>query len=148
MKKFPASRPIWVQFSLEELKKSQGIVNFHQHVVGSNFKFAVLVTRNEMSPAMRKSLTETAKHARVECFTLEELETNITHHELVPKHVLLSREEKTALLESQRLKVMQLPRIKQSDPVARYLGLLPGDVVKIIRREGQYPTLYYRLCER
>ena len=74
------------------------------------------------------------------------MEIDITKHELVPKHIILSEEEKKKLLKELNIKLSDLPRIKVTDPAIKHLNPKPGDVVKIIRKSptaGEY--IYYRV---
>ncbi len=61
-------------------------------------------------------------------------EVNILEHELVPQHVLLSKEEAARLLKRMGISKRQLPWIFSSDPVAKAIGAKPGDVVMVVRR--------------
>jgi len=111
-----------------------------------NINRAIIVVQMGMTPSAKQALVDLAPKYILEQFMEAELMVNITEHELVHEHVLMTPEEKTELLQRYKLKEHQLPRIQSGDPVARYFGLKRGQVVKIIRPSetaGRYIT--YRL---
>ncbi len=59
---------------------------------------------------------------------------NVLEHELVPKHILLSRDEAKKLLRIMGLRKTELPWIYSTDPVAKALGAKPGDIIMVIRK--------------
>jgi len=138
---------IYVEFMPDTSIGISQIKQFVERCQTNSHRAGIIVTRGPLSPQARKTVSATSQFAQTECFMEDELLVNITHHELVPKHVVLSREEKAALLERYRLKDTQLPRILHTDPIARYFGLRRSQVVKIIRNSetaGRYAS--YRLC--
>jgi len=71
---------------------------------------------------------------------------NIFEHVFVPKHEIVSAEEKEKLLNDYRVQPYQLPRLKASDPAAKAIDAKPGDIVRIIRDSptaGKYISYRY-----
>ncbi len=96
---------------------------------------ALIILQTGLTPYARQAVERVndAGRFRIEVFLENELLINITKHQLVPEHVVLSPEEKRMLLSRYKLKESQLPRIQKTDPIARYFGLTQGMVVKITR---------------
>lgn len=59
---------------------------------------------------------------------------DLFEHKLVPKHEILSEEEKATLLAKYRVQAYQLPQISSVDPAVKAIGAKPGDVLRIIRK--------------
>ncbi len=72
-------------------------------------------------------------------------ETKVTDHVLVPKHEVLSQEEKRQVLGQVNATEEQFPFLFSTDPVVREIGAKPGDMVKITRvSDTAGETTYFR----
>jgi DNA-directed RNA polymerase subunit H (RpoH/RPB5) len=79
---------------------------------------------------------------------IKRLQYNILNHSLVPEHIIMSDQEVVDVMKKYNIKnKMEFPDISRFDPVARVIGLRPGDVCKIIRPSKTAITSdYYRTC--
>jgi len=90
----------------------------------------------------------TQHNTKVRYFRAMALVNNPLKHQLVPLHEKVPAAEEDALLKSMYAKKMQLPIIRfHEDPIARLIGLMPDEIVRITR-----PSLTagecvgYRIC--
>lgn len=86
---------------------------------------------------------------RVSFFSIYMLVINPLHHVLVPKHEIVPESEHKELMA--RLHVTaksKFPEIKfHVDPIARCIGAIPGDIVKITRpSQSSGEAIIYRVC--
>lgn len=85
----------------------------------------------------------------VQIFWIDTLLTNITKHELVPTMRILNEEEKQDIFNKANISSFtQMPLILKTDPVAKFYGLVRGDLVEIVRPSptgGVYKN--YRYCQ-
>lgn len=90
-----------------------------------------------------------SKGYKIQFFPIQRLVNNPLKHVLQPKYEVLQKDQEEEVMKHWFVREKsQLPIIKfHNDPVARFLGLLPGNIVKIVRPSptaGEYIT--YRVC--
>lgn len=71
----------------------------------------------------------------IELFSLAELQFNIMKHRLVPRHTRVDHKKKNT---------DKFPLIKRTDPVCKFMGYSPGDIIRIDRADG---SLYFRFVK-
>jgi DNA-directed RNA polymerase I, II, and III subunit RPABC1 len=112
----------------------------------SGINIIIIYDHNLINNTVKKELLNNEAFAGIEFFLYRELQFNITKNKIVPQHIPLSKEEGAEVLENYRCTKPMLPRLLVTDPVARYFGMKPGTICKIIRISlsvGEYVT--YRL---
>eukprot|EP01147_Barroeca_monosierra_P002309 gene2309-5294_t len=126
------------------------IKSIHAKLQQEGASRAIIVYKGKLSNTVRKVITPLRElDFFFEFFTEAEMAVNVTRHRLVPKHEVLSEAEKQALLQRYSITADKLPVMQDTDPVARYLGLGEGQVVRIVRASetaGRYIT--YRIVRR
>ena len=139
---------LFVFFPSDEKVGVKPIRTYCERMKEESVKRAILVTRDNLTPFAKQAVAEMWQQKyNIEYFREAELLVDITEHVLVPQHIVMTDDEKKTLLTRYKLRPEQLPRIQETDPVARYYGLRRGQVVKIVRPSetaGRYVT--YRIC--
>lgn len=98
----------------------------------------ILVYDGTSTPAVKNIIDNIPNLSMdIELFSADDLQFNVTKHILVPKHILLSKEDANIFKKTHGLKI---PIILHTDPISRFYNFHKKDIVKIIRRNGH--TLY------
>jgi hypothetical protein len=98
---------------------------------------------------LKESGEKERRKLRVSFFSIEMIVINPMKHVLVPKHQIVPPEAHAELMNSLYITVKtKLPEIKfHVDPIARCIGAVPGDIVKITRPSSSAgESIMYRLC--
>lgn len=110
----------------------------------------IIITLEPIAPNFHAMAYECYKKfgAKVRYFQAAAIVNNPLHHTLVPKHERVPADQEETLLKGIFAKKHQLPIIRfHEDPIARMLGIMPDEIVKITR-----PSLTagecvgYRVC--
>ncbi len=145
----------YVKYRLDKIKTARAIESFIEQIYKTQLKpndNLVIIAHEKIN--IPGSSFETMlnnfynqKGYFVQIISLTQLLINIVEHRDVPKHEVITDEEKKELLQKYYINESNLPNILRDDPMAVYLGLTPGEVVRILRpsiTSGTY--ISYRIC--
>ena len=84
----------------------------------------------------------------IQIFGLENFLFNPTKHIIIPEHRIMDKSEIKIMMEKNNINdISKLPTIRREDPVAKFIGMRPGDICEITilsPHSGSYKK--YRLC--
>jgi DNA-directed RNA polymerase I, II, and III subunit RPABC1 len=111
-------------------------------------KNILFVSESKLNTMMVDDLRKYKEKMNISIFLGDNLLFNCTKHFLVPKHVLLSDEQRTEFLNQTKEKNFtgRLPKIFETDPISRYFGAVPGQIFKI-QRESLQDDLMVRFSD-
>jgi DNA-directed RNA polymerase subunit H (RpoH/RPB5) len=112
--------------SITTIKDSNDIENFLDKY-SKYHKFIVITSLS------KKAFKQFDEYPLTEVFQEIELMVNVLEHDLQPKFRLLTKSEVDEYFKTFENKKREMPRIVDSDPVARYFGAKIGDIFEIIR---------------
>jgi DNA-directed RNA polymerase I, II, and III subunit RPABC1 len=105
----------------------------------------ILILKEKENSSITKELTKDT-YKNVEVFLRKNMIFNITHHVFQPKFSILSKEEEKELIDKYYTTKGKLPKMSKNDPIAKYYGIKPEQIFKIIRKSPEVgESIYYRL---
>jgi len=103
-----------------------------------------LIIVSKITPKAYKQFLE---YDNLEVFFDDDFLVNKIDHIFVPKHIILSKEEQEQIKKEYGFKRIEIGIIKQSDPIARYYNVKPGEIIAIERAsKNSGIAVYYRHC--
>jgi DNA-directed RNA polymerase subunit H (RpoH/RPB5) len=110
----------------------------------------IIVSKDKMPPPLesllQKLFIDESKFINV--YNINDYLVNILNHDMVPNHRILGDEEKNEVKKRYNIKNdKEFPEINRFGPIAKTIGLKPGELCEITRSSPTSVTsLYYRLC--
>jgi len=148
-------RKIYIRFYLTKMIRPANI----QEMIDDLFNLEEILTKEDTlfiitKDEMNETIINELKHIWekdgifIVIENIKRLQYNILHHSLVPEHIIMNDKEVEEIMKKYNIKhKIEFPDISRFDPVARVIGLRPGDVCKIVRpSKTAITTDYYRVC--
>lgn len=138
---------------MDELKNYEADISNFVAKYGNKKNVILIFNNDTVSQPVITQLNKYDKlfqnnEGQLQYFHAQQLMFNPTKHEYVPKHIKLTEKEASEFMSEYMIKSkLYMPIILHNDPIAKWLGLKQGDIVKIIRyNENSGVSFYYRSC--
>jgi len=145
---------VYVKYHLGKRINSNYISDYVEDLFNLDEKLSksdqlILIIGENVNDTMKKTIVEYFNEGYfITIFNLEDISYNILNHTLVPSHTIMNDDEKETI--KQKYNVMndtQFPEISRFDPVAKVIGIRPGQLCEIERKSRTaLVSKYYRLC--
>ena len=134
----PENIKMIVFFSIFPKLNIDSIKEYIKQMDEMNISHSMIIYQNAITSSA-KTTKENLFNIKIELFSIEELEVNITKHRLVPKHSKVDDKEKIFKQYGNKF-----PIIFTKDPISRYYDFRKGDLIKVIRKGGH---IAYRIVK-
>lgn len=121
-----------------------------EHILNKDTDKLMIITNDDANDTLVSYLKDLweQENIHIMIISIKRLQFNILNHTLVPKHIILNNDEKEAFYKKYNImNDSQIPEISRFDPVSQIIGIVPGEICKIIRPSKTAITSdYYRIC--
>jgi DNA-directed RNA polymerase I, II, and III subunit RPABC1 len=149
-------KTVYVKYHLGKTLRVENIQDYVddlfniEQILNKKTDTLIIILKQDMNQTLMNILNEFwDRHGIfIILFSLERLQFNILEHQYVPKHVILTEDERTEMFKRYNiLDVKNLPDISRFDPVAQAIGMRPGEICRIERpSKTSVISNYYRYC--
>ena len=109
----------------------------------------ILVALVPPSDNVIKAIKNLTKDRMIQFFHIRQLRFDITTHRIAMPHRILKEDEKPDLMKRFNINDVgnQLPWVDSQDPMVKWIGGRPGDIIEVTRHSDVAGSeLYYRYC--
>lgn len=121
-----------------------------EEVLGPKDELLIIINNQNINDTLEEfmKITFIKYNIFVNIINMKMFMFNILEHQLVPKHKILNTVEKEEIYKQYNIiNDSELPEISRFDPVAKTIGIRPGQLCEITRSsKTSITTKYYRLC--
>ena len=155
VKKVGSEKKVYVKYNIVKVLRPNNIYDsvedlFHIENVLTKNDDLIIINKDEPNDTLQTTIKNIWLNdgLYIAIINIARLQFNILNHTLVPKHTVLSEEERNIFLEKYNItNKKMIPTISYFSPVSILLGIRPDDICKIERfSKTAINSDFYRIC--